>query len=50
MAEIDNAHDVFEVNHICWAPRADKGKRFEDEEVLVSTGDDGDVKVWRFDE
>lgn len=49
VAEIDNAHDVFEVNHICWAPRADKGKRFEGEEVLISTGDDGEVKVWRID-
>ncbi|KAK0277217.1 Cytosolic iron-sulfur protein assembly protein [Friedmanniomyces endolithicus] len=49
VAEIDNAHDVFEVNHVVWAPRADKGKRFEDEEVLVSTGDDGEVKIWTFD-
>ncbi|KAK0249266.1 hypothetical protein B0A54_06934 [Friedmanniomyces endolithicus] len=49
VAEIDNAHDVFEVNHVIWAPRADKGKRFEDEEVLVSTGDDGEVKIWTFD-
>lgn len=49
LAEVENAHDVFEVNHVCWAPRADKGKRFEGEEVLVSTGDDGEVKVWTFD-
>lgn len=49
LAEVENAHDVFEVNHVCWAPRADKGKRFDDEEVLISTGDDGEVKVWRFD-
>ena len=50
LAELDNAHDVFEVNHICWAPRADPGKKFEDEEVLVTTGDDGEVKVWRLEE
>ena len=49
VAETENAHDVFEANHVCWAPRADKGKRSEDEEVLVSTGDDGEVKVWTFD-
>jgi WD40 repeat protein len=49
LAEIDNAHDVFEVNHIVWAPRADKGKRDDNEEVLISTGDDGEVKVWTFD-
>ena len=49
VAEISDAHDVFEVNHICWAPRADKGKRSDDEEVLISTGDDGEVKVWILD-
>ncbi|CAK4034158.1 cytosolic iron-sulfur assembly 1 [Lecanosticta acicola] len=46
IAEVENAHDVFEVNHVVWAPRADKGKRSDDEEVIVSTGDDGEVKVW----
>lgn len=45
-AEVENAHDVFEVNHVTWATRADKGKRGDDEEVIVSTGDDGEVKVW----
>lgn len=49
VAEIDNAHDVFEINHVVWAPRADKGRTSEDEEVLISTGDDGEVKVWTFD-
>jgi WD40 repeat protein len=49
LAEIDNAHDVFEVNHICWAPRADKGKRYDDEEILITTGDDGEVRAWTFD-
>lgn len=46
VAEVENAHDVFEINHAVWAPRADKGKRAEEEEVIVSTGDDGEVKVW----
>ena len=49
LAKIDNAHDVFEINHVCWARRADKGKRSGDEEVIVSTGDDGAVKVWTLD-
>jgi WD40 repeat protein len=49
LAEIDNAHDVFEVNHVCWAPRADKGKRYDDEEILITTGDDGEVRAWTFD-
>jgi hypothetical protein len=50
IAEWENAHDVFEVNHVCWALRVDKGKRREGEEVIVTTGDDGEVKVWTLDE
>lgn len=50
VAVAENAHDVFEVNHAVWAPRADKGKRFDGEEVIVTTGDDGEVKVWTIDE
>lgn len=46
VAQTENAHDVFEVNHVVWAPRYDKNKRFEDEEVIISTGDDGEVKAW----
>lgn len=49
VAEIDNAHDVFEINHVVWAPRADKDRSSNDEEVLISTGDDGEVKVWTLD-
>lgn len=45
VASLEGAHGVFEVNNVTWAKRADKGKR-EDEEVIVSTGDDGVVKVW----
>ncbi|MCJ1313242.1 Cytosolic iron-sulfur protein assembly protein [Agyrium rufum] len=46
IAEVEGAHSVFEVNHVCWAPRADRGRTREGEEVLLSTGDDGVVKVW----
>lgn len=49
LAKFDNAHGVFEINHVCWARRADRRKRSEDEEVIVSTGDDGVVKVWTLD-
>lgn len=49
VAQIENAHDVFEVNHVTWAPRYDKGKRSDDEEIVISTGDDGDVKAWVLD-
>lgn len=50
IAEAENAHDVFEVNNVVWATRADKGRRFEDEEVVITTGDDGEVKVWVLNE
>ncbi|KAF2266583.1 WD40 repeat-like protein [Lojkania enalia] len=50
VAELFSAHGVFEVNHVCWAKRNDKGRRHEDEEIIVSTGDDGEVKVWTLDE
>lgn len=49
VADAENAHDVFEVNHVAWVKRCDKGKRLEGEEVIVSTGDDGEVKVWTLD-
>ena len=50
VAEIFSAHDVFEINHVTWAKRADKGKRWDGEEVIVSTGDEGEVRVWTLDE
>ncbi|KAF1940965.1 WD40 repeat-like protein [Clathrospora elynae] len=50
VAELFSAHDVFEINHVSWARRADKGKRSDDEEVVLSTGDDGEVRVWTLDE
>jgi WD40 repeat protein len=50
VAELFSAHDVFEINHVTWAKRADKGKRWDGEEVVVSTGDEGEVRVWTLDE
>ncbi|KAF1921796.1 putative cytosolic iron-sulfur protein assembly protein 1 [Ampelomyces quisqualis] len=50
VAELFSAHDVFEINHVTWAKRADKDKRWDGEEVLVSTGDEGEVRVWTVDE
>ena len=46
VAEVQNAHGVYEVNGVCWAKRWDKGKRFEGEELIVTTGDDGVVSFW----
>lgn len=50
IATLENGHDVFEINHATWAPRFDKNRRNELEEIIVSTGDDGDVKVWTLDD
>ncbi|KAK6383042.1 Cytosolic iron-sulfur protein assembly protein [Exophiala oligosperma] len=46
VAVIEAAHDEFEINHVCWAERRDKDKRAEGEEVIISTGDEGDVRIW----
>ena len=53
LASIEAAHGLDEVNHICWAKRADHKGQVDskdadgEEEVLLTTGDDGQVKVWR---
>ncbi|EHY54116.1 putative cytosolic iron-sulfur protein assembly protein 1 [Exophiala dermatitidis] len=46
VALMEGAHDEYEINHVCWALRRDKDRRFDEEEVIVSTGDEGDVRVW----
>lgn len=45
---MEGAHGIYEVNHITWARRADRGREGDnkDEEVLITSGDDGSVKVW----
>ncbi|KAJ9650813.1 Cytosolic iron-sulfur protein assembly protein, partial [Neophaeococcomyces mojaviensis] len=69
VAAVEAAHDEYEINHVCWAPRRDARQRQleggkavvdggdeggqedeEEEEYVVSTGDDGDVRVWRMPE
>lgn len=58
IATINDAHDEYEVNHVCWAPRRDQrrhesledGDVAADEEYIISTGDDGQVRVWRLPE
>ncbi|KAL9623127.1 MAG: hypothetical protein Q9160_002641 [Pyrenula sp. 1 TL-2023] len=46
VAGLEEAHAEYEINHVCWARRFDRGRRTDDEEVLITTGDDGHVKVW----
>ncbi|KAL2872215.1 iron-sulfur cluster assembly protein CIA1 [Aspergillus lucknowensis] len=47
VAIIDGAHGIYEINHVAWAKRADRGRHgSNDEEVLITTADDGSIKVW----
>ena len=51
IAQLESAHGVFEINHIAWAPRPiQKGESSpKQEDLIVTTGDDGLVKVWELD-
>lgn len=47
IATLDGAHGIYEINHVCWAKRADRGREEGvDEEVLITTADDGSIKLW----
>ncbi len=38
--QIENGHGLYEINHVCWASRG------KDEDIIVTAGDDGVLKVW----
>lgn len=44
VAEYDCAHGVFEINHVAWAKAKVDGSQ---QEIIVTTGDDGEVKIWK---
>ncbi|KAF4508300.1 hypothetical protein G6O67_004701 [Ophiocordyceps sinensis] len=48
LATVPNAHGPYEINHITWCRRYDAaaGARRGQEEMLVTTGDDGLVRPW----
>ncbi|BCR87002.1 iron-sulfur cluster assembly protein CIA1 [Aspergillus chevalieri] len=47
IATLDGAHGIYEINHVAWAKRADRSREEgKDEEILVTTADDGSIKVW----
>ena len=39
---IEKAHGLYEINHLCWASRG----QGEEEDVIITAGDDGTIKVW----
>jgi cytosolic iron-sulfur protein assembly protein CIAO1 len=43
------AHGPYEINHAIWCGRFDSGRKGE-EEMIVTTGDDGVVKAWAIEE
>lgn len=48
LATVSNAHGPYEINHITWCKRFDPGtERKGEEEMLVTTGDDGVVRPWQ---
>ncbi|KAF3492086.1 WD repeat protein [Arthroderma uncinatum] len=56
LSTVEAAHGIHEINHVCWAKRADihRSPSFKpgeqiprmQEEILLSTGDNGIVRVW----
>ena len=49
VAEQDASHSDFEVNHVVWASRGNAAAKVEEDEVLISCGDDGAVNIWTLD-
>ncbi|KEY64433.1 hypothetical protein S7711_05252 [Stachybotrys chartarum IBT 7711] len=48
LATLPNAHGPYEVNHVTWCRRYDAAcERKGEEEMLVTTGDDGVVRPWQ---
>jgi cytosolic iron-sulfur protein assembly protein CIAO1 len=47
LATVRNAHGPYEINHIAWCTRfKSAAEKNGDEEMLVSTGDDGLIRTW----
>jgi WD40 repeat protein len=49
LCTLDQGHGPFEINHVTWCPRFDGGRK-GDEEMVVTTGDDGQVRAWKLEE
>lgn len=39
-------HGPYEINNVTWCTRFDPDKRHENEEMIVTTGDDGAIRAW----
>ncbi|TGO07174.1 hypothetical protein BTUL_0314g00020 [Botrytis tulipae] len=47
---LEGAHGPYEINHVTWCQRFDNGKKTPDEEMVITTGDDGLTKAWSIEE
>ncbi|KAK0634784.1 WD40-repeat-containing domain protein [Bombardia bombarda] len=49
LGTVSNAHGPYEINHITWCKRFDPGagERRGEEEMLITTGDDGVIRPWQ---
>ncbi|KAI9048547.1 hypothetical protein LZ554_007380 [Drepanopeziza brunnea f. sp. 'monogermtubi'] len=43
---LEGGHGPYEINHVAWCQRFDAGREHADEEMIISTGDDGVVRAW----
>ncbi|KUJ12087.1 putative cytosolic iron-sulfur protein assembly protein 1 [Mollisia scopiformis] len=50
MGVLESGHGPWEINHVVWCKRFDAGRKSEDEEMIISTGDDGAVRAWAIEE
>lgn len=48
VATLAQGHGPYEINHATWCPRFDGGRKGE-EEMIITTGDDGKVMAWSLD-
>lgn len=49
VATREAGHGAYEINHVTWSMRFDSGRHGTEEEMIVTTGDDGLVRAWRVD-
>ncbi|KAA8571518.1 hypothetical protein MFRU_016g00110 [Monilinia fructicola] len=49
LTTLEGAHGPYEINHATWCMRFDSGKK-ADEEMIITTGDDGFAKAWFINE
>ncbi|PBP21701.1 hypothetical protein BUE80_DR007605 [Diplocarpon rosae] len=43
---LEGGHGPYEINHVAWCQRFDAGRKEAEEEMLITSGDDGVVRAW----